>query len=247
MGLFVAANVLSFDILKGNLSYSELLDTIPLSDPYALLQMALAGATITSSLLIGGVIAVLFYAIIGGRAFCAWVCPVNLVTDAANGLRRKLNFDKDDRPVRISRKIRYWVMGLGLLLSFMLGYATFELISPVSIIHRGIIYGMGYGWLVAVAIFLFDLFVLKNGFCGHLCPLGGFYSLISVKSLIRIDHIRDKCTLCMLCRDVCPEPQVMPMIGKRDEMVLAGECSNCGKCIDVCADDAMMFRLRKNL
>ena len=27
------------------------------------------------------------YVLIGGRAYCAWVCPVNIVTDTANWLR----------------------------------------------------------------------------------------------------------------------------------------------------------------
>jgi hypothetical protein len=33
-------------------------------------------------------------------------------------------------------------------------------------------------WAVLLAVFLFDLFVMRHGWCGHLCPVGAFYSLI---------------------------------------------------------------------
>lgn len=247
--LFILANYASVNILRGNLSYSKFLDVIPMFDPYALLQMLIAGAAITSDLLVGSVVSVIIYGIITGRAFCSWACPINMITDLANFLRRHWKIDKADRSVRISRNIRYWAMWLGLILSFPLGFAAFELISPVSIVHRGIIYGLGFGWLVALAIFLFDLLILKNGFCGYLCPLGGFYSLLSRKSLIRVQYSKEKCSLCvshhtMLCREVCPEPQVLGMIGKSSEQVLSGECSNCARCIEVCDDAALAFSFR---
>jgi ferredoxin-type protein NapG len=37
----------------------------------------------------GCAIVVVFYALVGGRVFCSWVCPVNVVTDAAAWLRRR--------------------------------------------------------------------------------------------------------------------------------------------------------------
>ncbi|TKJ38499.1 quinol dehydrogenase ferredoxin subunit NapH [candidate division LCP-89 bacterium B3_LCP] len=242
--LYILARHTDLDILKGDLTFSELLGVIPFADPYAVLQIIATGSIPGKSLIIGGLIILLFYALIGGRVFCSWVCPMNIVTDSASALRRKLKIDQDDKPTRISRKIRYWALGLSLILSLIFGLAAFESISPVSILHRGIIYGFGYGWLVVLAIFLIDLFVLKNGFCGNLCPLGAFYAFISKFSVVRIKHIKEKCNLCMDCRVICPEPHVLPMIGKHDALVLSGECNNCGRCIEVCKDDSMMFSLR---
>jgi len=95
-----------------------------------------------------------------------------------------------------------------------------------------------------VSIFLFDLFVLKNGWCGHICPLGGVHSMIGRYGLLQVDHNHDNCTLCMKCKDVCPEVQVLNMIGKRSEPVVKQECTNCGRCVDVCDDDALGFHIR---
>jgi ferredoxin-type protein NapH len=76
-------------------------------------------------------------------------------------------------------------------------------------VHRGIIFGLGFGVAAIFVIFLFDLFVLKNGWCGHICPLGWILFACWKISLIRVKHEEEKCTLCMKCKDVCPESQVL--------------------------------------
>ena len=243
---YFAANAWGWIILQGNLSSSILFGMIPMSDPYAVLQMLVAGATIGINIIFGVFMVTLFYMLIGGRAFCSWVCPINMVTDAANFVRRKLEFNRlQGVKFPLSRNMRYWVLALSLVVSAFMGMAAFEFVSPISMIHRGVVFGIGFGWSVVVIIFLFDLFVLKNGWCGHVCPLGGFYSLIGRFSLIRVFHYEESCTLCMKCKEVCPEPQVLHMIGKESLSVTLGECTNCARCVEVCDDDALEFSLRR--
>jgi len=241
--LYFAGNVWGWKILQGTLSTSKLFDKVPLSDPFALLQILATGATVGLDILIGALIIALFYGIIGGRAFCSWVCPVNMVTDLAAWLRRKLYIDKIERKLWISRNIRYYMIVIALIVSVISGLAAFEVISPITILNRNIVFGVGTGLGLIVAIFLFDLFVVKNGWCGHICPLGGTYSLIGKYSLFRVKHSSENCTLCMKCKDVCPEVQVLNMIGKKSIPVNDIECTNCGRCIDVCDDDALNFTI----
>jgi len=243
--LYFGANAWGWSILMGNLSSSKLFNLVPMSDPYAALQMLFAGAVMATDLVVGVAVVGIFYLLIGGRAFCSWVCPINMVTDLANYTRKKIGMDKVQgikQPA--SRNIRYWVLALSLVLSTILGVTAFEFISPISMVHRGIVFGLGFGWAAMLIIFLFDLFVLKNGWCGHICPLGGFYSLLGKFSLIRVKHIEENCTLCMKCKAVCPENQVLHMIGKESLPVLSGECTNCARCIEVCDDDALEFSIR---
>jgi len=245
--LYFGANAYGWKLLSGTISSSSVLGTVPLSDPFAVLQMLSAGAVLSFDVLLGAVLIALFYGLIGGRAFCSWVCPVNMVTDAANWLRRKLYIDKIERKIWVTRNLRYYMIVLALLVSFVSGLAAFEIISPITILNRGVIFGFGAGAGLLVAIFLFDLFVLKNGWCGHVCPLGGVHALIGKYGLLEVEHNHDNCTLCMKCKDVCPEVQVLNMIGKRSEGVVKPECTNCGRCIDVCDDDALGFHLRNFL
>lgn len=242
--LYILANVYGFKLLQGNLSGSLLLETVPLSDPFAVLQMFATGAIIAFDAILGAILIALFYMVIGGRAFCSWVCPINMVTDLANWLRRVLYLDKIERKVWLGRNVRYWVLALALILSAITGVTAFEMVSPIAMLHRGIVFGMGMGVAAVFSIFLFDLFAVKNGWCGHLCPLGGFYSAIGRFSFIRVKHQQPNCTLCMKCKDVCPEKQVLAIIGKSSGAITMGECTNCGRCVEVCEDDALSFGVR---
>jgi ferredoxin-type protein NapH len=111
-------------------------------------------------------------------------------------------------------------------------------------LHRGIIFGFGMGWTYVASVFLFELLVKENGWCGYLCPLGAFYSVIGRFSLIRLKHDTNTCTLCMLCKDVCHEEQVLKFIGQKSGLI-SGECSNCGRCIEICEDKALKYSINK--
>lgn len=240
--LFAAGNAWGWKVLQGNLSSSLLFGAVPLADPFALLQVFATGTMMAAKAILGGGIVLLFFAAIAGRAFCGWVCPVNMVTDLADTVSTAVG--EGNRHLRMSRNVRYWVLGLSLVLSAWLGMAAFEWISPIGALHRGVIFGMGMGWTSVAAVFLFDVLVVKDGFCGHLCPLGAFYSLAGGWSRVRVVHSKGQCTSCMRCIETCPEPQVLPMVGKWDGAVTSGECTNCGRCIEVCPEDAMRFGLR---
>jgi len=239
--LFLGGDIFHWKILRGNLSSARIFDSVPLTDPFAALQILFSGTILTKEAVTGAIIILLSYAVIGGRVFCGWVCPVNMVTDTANKLRDIFRFDSFFSSWQIDRKTRYWIAGIALALSAIFGIAAFEWISPIGTLHRGIIYGMGLGWTFVLAVFLFDLFAVKNGFCGHLCPLGGFYSLAGRLGFLRIGYDKSKCTSCMKCLNICPEKQVLHIVGKKSGAVLSGECINCGRCIEVCQDHAMQF------
>lgn len=239
--LFVGANLWGWNVLVGDLSSAHVFGLFYLSDPHAIVQMLAAGFLVGTDAIVGGLIVLIIYGFIGGRAFCSWVCPMNIVTDTALWLRKKWNLNEVQFNTPIKRNIRYWVLLLGLILSVFSGVAAFEFVNPVSMLHRGIIFGMGFGWAAIAVIFLFDLFVLKNGWCGHVCPIGAFYSITGKYHWIKVKHTLENCTNCNLCFVVCPEPQVLNIIGKKSGPINNSECTNCGRCIEVCEDKALKF------
>ena len=244
--LYFGANYYGWKILVGNLSFSKLFNTIPLTDPYAFLQMLFAGAVISSDLIIGVIVVVLFYGIIGGRAYCSWVCPINLITDLAAWVRRKTHHEKDNliSAMRI-KKFRYAFLIVMLIFSTIIGAAAYEFINPIGFFTRGVAFTLGFGWAWLLVIFIFDAFVLKNGWCGHICPVGAMYSLIGAKNIIRVYHTKENCTNCGNCLMICPENQVLsPVINKKSDYIHGIECTNCGRCIEVCDDNALKFSIR---
>ncbi|MBL3526943.1 MAG: quinol dehydrogenase ferredoxin subunit NapH [gamma proteobacterium endosymbiont of Lamellibrachia anaximandri] len=245
LALFLVGPVLGVWIVKGNLASSLTLDILPLTDPHVLLQAVLSGVVPETTAIIGVVLVLLFYFVVGGRVYCSWVCPVNMVTDLASWLRRILGIRTTSQ---ISRNSRYWMLALTLILPLVVsGGIIWELINPVSMMFRGIVFGMGATWVVVLAVFLFDLVVAKEGWCGRLCPVGAFYNLIGSRSLLRVNASnRAECNDCMECFVVCPEPQVIRPALKGGSkgispVILSSDCTNCGRCIDICAKDVFSY------
>jgi ferredoxin-type protein NapH len=247
LALFLAGPLAGVWIVKGNLASSLTLDTLPLSDPLVLLQVWVGGHVPETAALTGGLIVLVFYLLVGGRAYCSWVCPVNIVTDAAEWLRQRLRITGG---ARFSKQARNWLLLAILVVAGVTGSVAWELINPVSMVFRGLVFGMGLAWGVVVAVFLLDLFVGRRAWCGHLCPVGAFYGLIGRTAVVRVAAARrEACDDCMDCFEVCPEHQVIrPALKGADKgfgpVILSGHCTNCGRCIDVCGRDVFEFSTR---
>lgn len=248
LALFLAGPLLGVWIVKGNLAASMTLDVLPLTDPHVLLQSILSGVTPELSAIIGVVIVLVLYFLVGGRVYCSWVCPVNMITDLASWLRRKLGIRATSN---ISRNARYWMLGMTLILPLVVsGGIVWELVNPVSMMFRGIVFGMGGAWLILLGVFLFDLLVAKDGWCGHLCPVGAFYNLVGRKSLLKVNAAnRQACDDCNECFAICPEPHVIKPALKGAKkglgpVILSSDCTNCGRCIDICGKYVFSYGVR---
>ncbi|MDV7270882.1 quinol dehydrogenase ferredoxin subunit NapH [Thioclava sp. A2] len=232
--------------VKGNLAGSLTLDVLPLTDPLVLLQGIAAGHWPELTAITGALIVGVTYALIGGRVYCSWVCPINPVTDGAHWLHDKLGLQKGWQP---KRNTRYWMLAMVFAVSALTGTIAWEFVNPVTMLHRGLVFGAGFAWTFVIAVFLFDLFVSRRGWCGHICPVGAFYDLLGMKSVLRVSASnRAACDDCMDCFAVCPEMHVISpaLRGKGEEtpLILSPDCTNCGRCIDVCAVDVFRFTHR---
>ena len=248
LALFLAGPWFGIWWLKGNLASSTVFGVIGLTDPMVLLQSFVAGHTLASAALIGALTVLALYVVLGGRAYCSWVCPINIVTDAAFWLRTRLRISTSWQP---RRSIRLWILATALTVSALTGTIAWELVNPITMLQRGLVFGMGLAWVMVLAVFVFDVAVSRRGWCSYLCPVGGFYGLIGKLALVRVSAVRrDACTDCGDCYRVCPEPHVIVPALKPDRtgasaVIKSGDCTNCGRCIDVCADD--VFRIGTRL
>lgn len=241
--LFLAGPWFGLWWLKGNLASSLFLGMLPLTDPFLFVSSLAAGFMPAASALVGAAIVAGGYALFGGRLYCAWVCPVNVVTDSAAWLRRRLGLKGGSSP---DRRSRYWLLAGVLLTSAVSASLVWEWVNPVSALQRSLIFGLGGSLGVILAIFLYDLLVASRGWCGHLCPMGAFYGLLGQKAMLRVSASRrGDCDDCMDCFAVCPEPQVirpaLKKAGQDSPLILDRDCTLCGRCIDVC--DRQVFRL----
>ena len=244
--LFLVGPWFGWRIVDGTLAGSRTLGVVPLTDPFVALQGIVAGHWPELTALTGALIVLAAYALIGGRVYCSWVCPINPVTDAAHWLHDRFDLPKGWQP---RRHTRLWLLATVLAVSALTGTIAWEVVNPITMLHRGLVFGMGFAWAVVLAVLVFDLFVARRGWCGHLCPVGAFYGLVGQKSLLRVTAPnRAACDDCMDCFAVCPENQVISpaLRGKPGDtpLILSPDCTNCGRCIDVCSVDVFAFTHR---
>lgn len=247
LALFLAGPLAGIWIVKGTIASSLTLDTLPLTDPFMLLQGLVAGHIPATAAIVGAAIVLAFYALVGGRVYCAWVCPVNMVTDGAHWLSSRFGLAKGWQP---RRSLRHWMLAMTLAVSAIAGAVAWEYVNPVTLFYRGLLYGGGLAVAAVLTVFLFDLFVSRRGWCGHLCPVGAFYGHVGHFAILRVNAAeRATCDDCMDCFAVCPEPHVItPALngtGKgAGSVILSSDCTNCGRCIDVCDRKVFTFSPR---
>ncbi len=232
-------------IAQGTLASSLWFGSVPLTDPMVALQAWLAGAPFVRAGLAGTGLVTLFYALTAGRLFCAWVCPVNLASDAAEAARRGLGLG-NRALLRADRRLRHGVLVLVLLASAFTSTVVWEMVNPINWTMRAVAFGLWAGGALALgAVFLFDLLVLRHGWCGHLCPVGAFYGWLGRRGGLHVKAVKaEACTHCGDCFVICPEVQVIapvlhPQAAQRT--ITDMDCLRCGRCIDHCDPGVFAF------
>lgn len=226
----------------GSLSSSSV-GGLDLLDPFGFLQVVAASKTFELDWLLAVLPVLVVYGLIRGRAFCGWVCPVNLLLEIADAVRRKLRLNVREMPV--PRHAKLWIALAVLALSALTSVPVFEAFSPISAVNKGILFGAVTGVWVLLAIVLAELFWGHRVWCRSLCPLGGFYEALGHVGQVNVKFDRSACIRCDACKSAClSDPAILdPVLTERDVIVRAGDCMACGSCIDACPTRALSFTL----
>ncbi len=247
--LFVLSFWVDIQILEGDITGSRLLG-FHLSDPFITASVILAHHALPVNLLIGTFTILAFYALLAGRAFCAWVCPYNFLSEFAERLNALLVKKGIVRQRKFNPNLRYVFLLCFFVLSLTSGYLIFEIFNVVGIFSRFIIYGYSAAIWWVVLIFLVEIFYARRFWCRALCPIGTLYALTSRFCAIKVAWDKSKCDNCGTCLNVCLVPKVLQITKDKSKnsdeaqskfSVVSGDCTRCGRCIDVCHTDALIF------
>ncbi len=219
---------------------------VTISDPLALLGHALAGLTIHWPLLVGALMPIII-AVLMGRVFCGWICPVNTILELNAKFRRWL--ERKLIHIRLPTALaplqsRYLVLLAGIIISTIAGVGIFGFILPYVGLVRDwhlVVYGgaFGFGVLFMVVLMAIELVAAPRLWCRSLCPTGLVLGLLGRKRLfgIKPHPSRDCLQGCHLCAKVCPVG-VDPINQLKTE-----ECMMCNACVTQCPSDVITLGL----
>lgn len=229
-------------VFFGSLASSSI-GPITLLDPFAALQIAFASKSVDVTWLLAALPVLLAYGLIRGRAFCGWVCPVNLLGEIVDMLRAKAGLRVAEHA--IPRHAKLYVAAGVLVLSAVLSIPLFEALSPISAINRALLFGSCVGVVTLAAIVVVELTWARRVWCRALCPLGGFYEVLGRVGLVNVRIDTDACVHCDACSRACLcDPEILaPALAGDDVIVRAGDCMVCGACVDACPTRALRLGL----
>jgi polyferredoxin/Pyruvate/2-oxoacid:ferredoxin oxidoreductase delta subunit len=248
-------------------AYSYPVDLFMRLDPYASIGALLAGRTLIVRL--WPFVIVVASALVLGRVFCGYFCPLGTMLDC---FRRTFRRKAGSRNIGHLRNVKYLVL-LGTLAAAALGMSTTHFFDPVNIAERtGImVIRQGISALISAVGYLvgssgaMDTVLASTAFEGRTYSLSALFAflfgvILLLELITRRFWCRYLCPLgallsvlgsitpfarmvdskCNLCMR-CEPACVFGAIGPDPKKTLRGECTLCYRCSDVCPQDAVHF------
>jgi ferredoxin-type protein NapH len=218
--------------------------------------LSLFGAA--KGLIAGSIIIFIFLFLLSlflGRAFCGYVCPMGSFQDICTVVQNK----------KIDPRT-YWIKYL-IFVPWILLLLTMPLITSPGFHGVRFFYQtdnhipFGFSltdtssyvvyYSVLAIIFLMSVKFGRRSFCYHLCWVAPFMiagRFIRNKinwSSLHLEAVRDRCTDCKTCSDVCPKSLDVHAHVKRGDLEDL-ECILCGSCVDNCPQKLIYYRFIDN-
>jgi polyferredoxin len=212
-------------------------------DPLAGIAGAVAARQVVPAMLIGAAIALLA-ALLLGRAWCGWICPLGTLLDWIPARRTK-RYEPDPAPRW--RSVKYFVLAV-IGVAALLGNLTFLVLDPITLTYRAATVA---AWPAANALFfaaeqlLYHLpplqgpiDAIEETLRGTLLPLQqslyAFNILIALlfAGILALNAVRRR----FWCRYLCPLGALLGLVSKVAWLrrTVGGACIDCQRCARAC-------------
>ncbi len=205
-------------------------------------------------------------AVLFGRLWCGWVCPLGFVQDVLNTIRRtvKLNPIFPSQKLKRIFKTTSYILFISIILLSIISVIPsfswslrkqvylsvcqmcpsryiFPYLGGWPIVHNFI--PVGYGIFTTISI-IFTLllamsFFMKRNWC-KICPSGLLLSFFNRGALMNKEKDLLKCTRCGICLEVCPLQNEAVYLEKKNKNIDYANCIHCFRCIDSCPENGCL-------
>lgn len=235
LGSSIYAIIRTLDQFKGYF-WSVTFGGLTIFDPLAILQFAIHAHPFSLNFLLALFIPLLI-ALIFGRVFCSWICPINTLLEVLRLVHKKLKLSYLDYNLVTFSLLRYLLLGGGVVAT-LAGIVVFPYILPYAVLGRVFYYLTAHtvlwsGMTFILLILILDVFIQKGVWCNYLCPTGGLLNILGRKRLIRIRRNEGKCIKeCHVCQATCPW-------NSNPKFEQITNCSSCYQCVERCPGKAL--------
>ncbi len=183
------------------------------------------------------------FIILLGRAICGFLCPIGLIQDIMDKIRRKTKTEgikMNEKMYGAAAPVRWFMVLVFTGLCFAGGnFCNFCPAVAVSPILAGMSTSLYVSGFLMILV-LMGGFFKRRAFC-MVCPLGTIMGFFHKISLFRIKKDTQSCTECGACYEACPMGIKMIYTEREKVNVTSANCIMCGECIRCCPEDKALF------
>jgi polyferredoxin len=171
----------------------------------------------------------LFLALIFGRIYCGYVCPMNTLMILTQWLSKKLKIKTLSAPRWLKNGYFSWITLVISVATMLISKKLFHINLPIMLF-----------WLIISV--LFTLRYKPSVFHNLICPFGALQRTFGKLTLFSKSVNKDLCIGCRLCENVCTMDAIS-VIGKDKKAVInPALCYQCNNCQKICPKSAIHYR-----
>ncbi len=167
-------------------------------------------------------------ALIFGRVYCGYACPMNTLMIPIEWLSKKLKLQTADTPKWLKNGYFTWIT---------LGISVAVMLLSKRLLHVDL--PILPFWLVMSI--LITLRYKPAVFHNLICPFGALQRSFGRFARLSEKVDKDACVGCKLCEKACPSNAIVVSSGNKKAVINTALCHQCIKCQQVCPKDAIHY------
>ena len=167
-------------------------------------------------------------ALIFGRVYCGYACPMNTLMIPIEWLSKKLKLQTADTPKWLKNGYFTWIT---------LGISVAVMLLSKRLLHIDL--PILPFWLVMSI--LISLRYKPAVFHNLICPFGALQRSFGRFARLSEKVDKDACVGCKLCEKACPSNAILVSSEDKKAMINTALCHQCIKCQQVCPKDAIHY------